>query len=605
MRKKEIRYNPVKPCSPFAPPNMDLSIAQLHASYRNGTATPRDVVHSLLGEIRQSDPAIWISILSEAQLDTYLSALEGESPDTLPLFGIPFAIKDNIDLAALPTTAGCPDYAYDPDKDATVVSSLIAAGAVPLGKTNLDQFATGLVGIRSPYGYPKNPFNDAFVPGGSSSGSAVAVARDLVSFSLGTDTAGSGRVPAGLNELVGLKPSFGLLSCNGVVPACRSLDCVSIFTKSAEDAKKVFRVAQGFDSDDEYSRPAGQSSWFAPDSFTFGVPQADQLQFFGNEEAKVLFAKAVDRLVLIGGNPVTVDFSAFLEAALLLYEGPWVAERFAAIETFLNEKPESVYPVTHSIIEGGGMPKAVDAFRSQYRLWELKRKADAILDRVDFIVTPTAGTAYTAAEVEAEPVKLNSNLGYYTNFMNLLDCCACAIPAGRLPSSGMPWGVTLFGRAFTDEALLGVSERYLSSDSQSDQALPDDWIEVVVCGAHMKGLPLNHQLTDRGARFLRETKSANCYRLFALPPVGSIPPRPGLIRTAPGEGSTFAVECWAVPASEFGSFVAAIPAPLGFGKVRLEDGREVCGFLCEEIDTRSAEDISHLSGWREYLESIA
>lgn len=597
--------NPARPYSPSAPPNMDLSISQLHTSYANGDTTPRDIISKLHEEIQASDSAIWISIVSEDRLEGYLAKLDGESPETLPLFGVPFAIKDNIDLEGSPTTAGCPDYSFDPDKDAFVVNSLIAAGAIPMGKTNLDQFATGLVGVRSPYGVPANPFNADYVPGGSSSGSAVAVARDLVTFSLGTDTAGSGRVPAGLNELIGVKPSFGLLSCSGVVPACRSLDCVSIFTKNPADAEIVLNAAKGFDSEDEYSRKPSQSHWFRADSFTFGVPEKDQLEFFGDSEAEALFYQGIERLKALGGTPVTIEFSAFLEAALLLYEGPWVSERFAAIESFLLEKPDSVYPVTRKIIEGGGTPKAVDAFRSQYRLKELKRKADSVLATVDLIVTPTAGTAYTVEEVEADPVKLNSNLGYYTNFMNLLDCCACAIPVGRLDAKGgVPWGITLFAPAFSDEALLSLSNQFLAPEKNYLPTLPEDWIEVVVCGAHMRGLPLNFQLTDRGARFLGEAKTADCYRLFALPATESIPPRPGITRTNDGEGNAYAVERWAVPADQFGSFVAAIPSPLGFGKVVIEDGNRVSGFLCEEIDTHDAENISHLSGWREYLESL-
>ena len=345
----------------------DLSIPSLHAAYRSGNLTPRALVASLRERIAASDPRIWISLTSEARLESVLSVLEKSSPDSLPLYGIPFAIKDNIDLASAATTAACPDFAFHPDKDATVVDRLISAGAIPMGKTNLDQFATGLVGVRSPYGTPENPFHPDFIPGGSSSGSAVAVARDLVSFSLGTDTAGSGRVPAGLNELIGLKPSLGLLSTKGVVPACRSLDCVSLFTKSAAEAATVLGVAAGFDPDDPYSRPQGESRWWRADDFTFGVPREDQLEFFGNDEAAALFAEALVRLESIGGRRVEIDFAPFLEAALLLYEGPWVAERFAAIEDFLRDHPESLHPVTRAIIEKGGDPRAVDGFRAQYR----------------------------------------------------------------------------------------------------------------------------------------------------------------------------------------------------------------------------------------------
>ncbi|NRB74124.1 MAG: allophanate hydrolase [Verrucomicrobiales bacterium] len=580
----------------------DLSILSLHQLYRDEALTPGELVAALRERIEASDPKIWIALTPDDRMESILRRLETESPDSLPLYGVPFAIKDNIDLGGTPTTAACPNYAFTPDKDATVVSLLIEAGAIPMGKTNLDQFATGLVGVRSPYGVPENPFNGEFIPGGSSSGSAVAVARDLCTFSLGTDTAGSGRVPAGLNELVGLKPSFGRLSCSGVVPACRSLDCVSIFSKIAADAKTVFDVAAAFDSADAYSREPDQTPWFPADAFTFGVPRADQLKFFGNKEAEHLFAEAVARLESLGGTQVEIDFSAFLEAALLLYEGPWVSERYAAIQGFIEEQPESLFPVTEAIISGGGAPKAVDAFRAQYRLRALKQRADALMATLDLIVTPTAGTAYTVAEVEADPVALNSNLGYYTNFMNLLDLSACAVPAGRLAGSGMPWGITLVGPAFADHALLTLADRFAGTDNLPLEP-PAEWIEIVVCGAHMRGLPLNHQLTDRGARFVSEAQTASCYQLLALPPEHGLPPRPGLIRRPEEDevGNTIEIEIWTLPASKLGSFVAAVPPPLGFGKVRLNDNRLLTGFLCESEVPEESVDITPLGGWRNYL----
>lgn len=584
--------------------SLDLSITALHAQYASGEFTPAKLVDQLKAAISESDPLIWISLTSDERMASILGNLEGESSQTKPLFGIPFAIKDNIDLAGNSTTAACPDYAYDPDKDATVVALLIEAGAIPMGKTNLDQFATGLVGVRSPYGFPKNPFNEDFIPGGSSSGSAVSVARDLVTFSLGTDTAGSGRIPAGLNELIGLKPTFGSLSCAGVVPACRSLDCVSIFTKDPDDAASVFSVAAQPDSDDAYSRAPSQTNWFPADNFTFGVPQAEQLKFFGDAEAEILFTEAVTKLESIGGTMVTIDFSALLEAALLLYEGPWVSERFAAIEEFITSQPESLFPVTHKIISGGGAPRAVDGFRAQYQLKELKRRADLVMASVDLIVTPTAGTAYTAAEVEADPVQLNSNLGYYTNFMNLLDLSACAIPAGRLASRGMPWGITLVAPALSDLALLDLANRFGGAES-SENSLPEDWIEVVVCGAHMRDLPLNHQLTDRGAYFLREDSTSSDYQLLALPPEHGLPPRPGLIRKEAGQGASIAVESWAIPADQFGSFVAGIPSPLGFGKLTLAGGKIVTGFICESAVPEGSTDITELGGWRAFLSAEA
>jgi len=449
--------------------------------------------------------------------------------------------------------------------------------------------------------------------GGSSSGSAVAVARGLVAFALGTDTAGSGRVPAALNELVGLKPSFGLLSCAGVVPACRSLDCVSFFARTAADAAAVFAVAAAFDPADAYSRPPGVSHWFPADDFVFATPPPSALDFFGCDEAAGLLDASLRRLEALGGRRLEIDFAPFLEAALLLYEGPWVSERYAAIERFLLERPGSLHPVTRAIISGGGAPRAVDAFRAHYRLRELKAAADRVLAAVDLAVAPTIGRPYTVAEVTADPVTLNSNLGRYTNFMNLLDLSACAVPAGRLPSSGVPWGVTFFAPAFADRALLALAERFLApeaedgpgadSDASRPGQLPPDWIELAVCGAHMRGLPLNPQLAERGARFLGEDRTAPEYRMFALPATGGLPPRPGLLRVAAGPGASLPLERWALPAAGFGTLAALVAAPLGFGKVVLASGREVTGFLCESRLPQGTIDITENGGWRRYLES--
>lgn len=586
-----------------------LSIATLHAAYREGSLTPRSLLAELrhrIATVGKMDPAIWISLTPPDLMETYLDALQEASPETHPLYGIPFAIKDNIDLAGVPTTAGCPDYAYLPEESATVVALLIQAGAIPLGKTNLDQFATGLVGVRSPYGIPQNPFNAEYIPGGSSSGSAVAVAWDLVTFALGTDTAGSGRVPAGLNGLIGLKPSLGLLSTKGVVPACRSLDCVSIFSRSTTDAAAVLAVVAKPDPRDAFSRAAGQSHWFSPRDFVFAVPEKEQLKWFGNTEAEGIYHAAIERLIACGGTKRTMDFSPFFEAARLLYEGPWVAERYAAIEDFLTRSPESLHPVTRSIISGGAKPQAYEAFRASYRLRELKQSADAFFREqgIDLLVTPTAGTAFRIDEVLAEPVARNSELGYYTNFMNLLDLSACAIPAGSLPTSGVPWGITLAAPAFAEKALLDLGAGLLKEDPANSATLPSDWVEVAVCGAHLRGLPLNGQLTDRGAKFLGEDMTSADYKLLALPATERIPPRPGLIRVATATGSSIALERWAVPAHLFGSFVAAIPAPLGFGKIRLANGREVTGFLCESEVPPGSVEITHLGGWRAYLASL-
>lgn len=438
---------------------MNLQISHLRHLYLSGALKPADLVKQLDAEIGGEDTRhIWIRRLQLNEMLAYAQKLEGKNPADLPLYGIPFAIKDNIDLAGIPTTAACPEYAYTPVKNATVVQKLIDAGAIPVGKTNLDQFATGLVGTRSPYGAVKNSFDPDYISGGSSAGSAVSVALGMASFSLGTDTAGSGRVPAAFNNLVGHKPTCGLLSTQGVVPACRTLDCVSIFALTAQDAATVLDSAQGFDEEDTYSRKAVSTelplSLDVP--FVFGVPRQDQLAFFGNTETPKLFQQAIKQLEAIGGKAVEIDFAPFLETARLLYEGPWVAERYAAIQDFFENKPDAIFPVTKKIIGGAIKFSAVDTYNSQYKLKALQRKADAVWNDIDLIVTPTAGTIYKIDEVNAEPVICNSNLGYYTNFMNLLDLSATAIPTG-FQSNGLPFGITICAPAFNDAQLLTLA----------------------------------------------------------------------------------------------------------------------------------------------------
>jgi allophanate hydrolase len=557
---------------------------------------------------------VWISRLTREQLQPYLEALQGRSPDELPLYAIPFAIKDNIDLAGHPTTAACAAYAYTPDESAFVVRCLVDAGAIPVGKTNLDQFATGLVGTRSPYGACLNSFDGRYIAGGSSSGSAVAVATGLVSFALGTDTAGSGRVPAAFNNIVGHKPTCGLVSTRGVVPACRSLDCVSIFALTTGDAGAVLKAASRYDSQDAYARRRPAGGWsFGAERFRFGVPREDQLAFFGNRDAQALFRRSVERLTQLGGEAVTVDFGPFLAAARLLYEGPWVAERYAAIEAFIEQQPGALLDVTREIIGAGNRARAVEVFKALYQLEEYRRKVEQCWRDVALVVTPTAGTIYPIDAVNADPVQLNSNLGYYTNFMNLLDCSAVAVPAG-FQADGLPFGVTLFAPAWADAALLALGDR-LHRGSVTDAGatgvpLPQPGVEtaalegylpVAVCGAHLSGLPLNRQLTERGAWLMQCTQTAPHYRLYALP--GGPPERPGLVRAA--NSGTIEVEVWALPADRVGSFLQLIPAPLGLGKVELADGGQVTGFICEPCGIEGAVDVTAYGGWRAYLENRA
>ncbi len=602
-------------------PKDSLDLHTLGRRLREGDLSPSDLVRGVLDRISaRGDDKVWIHQLPRAALMEHAAGLELRGPAGLPLYGIPFAIKDNIDLAGHPTTAACPDFAFVPAASAPVVQALVDAGAIPIGKTNLDQFATGLVGTRSPYGACGNAFNPKYVSGGSSSGSSVAVAAGLVSFSLGTDTAGSGRVPAAFNNLVGLKPTCGLLSARGVVPACRSLDCISIFALTGADAAEVLNVAAGFDPGDSYSRRPPMQSRTLPTSLAscrVGVPRADQLEFFGNTDAARLFFHAVATLEQQGARRVEIDFAPFLEAARLLYDGPWVAERYVGIRDFLNAHPESLFPVTRQIISGGVKPSAADFFAAQYRLKDLIRRTEPVWGEVDLIVTPTAGTIYTIDEVNADPVRLNSNLGTYTNFMNLMDLAAIAVPAGFLPT-GLPFGITLFAGAFTDASLcaLGAQAQRALVTQMGATGLPipveaspptraltpssQAMVRVAVCGAHMSGLPLNHQLTERGAVLEQRTRSAPAYRLFAL--TDFKPPRPGLLRAASGQtGAAIEVEVWQVPTEAFGSFVDGIPGPLGIGTVELEDGSTLRGFLCEAYAVDGAEEITSLGNWRKYV----
>ena len=597
---------------------LDLSISSLHRRYRDGDFTPAALIDLLWPALAAEDTHhTWISRLTRDQLALYLDALAGASVASHPLYGVPFAIKDNMDLAGLPTTAGCPAFAYVPERTATTVQRLIDAGAIPLGKTNLDQFATGLVGVRSPYGACRNSFDHDYVSGGSSSGSAVAVARGLASFSLGTDTAGSGRVPAAFNNLIGHKPTCGLLSTVGAVPACRSIDAVSIFAGTAEDAQRVLAVAAGFDAADPFSRralPYGFDFGGAA-RFRFGVPRARDLAFFGNADYERLFGAAVERMQALGGTAIEFDLQPFLEAARLLYEGPWVAERYAGIRAFFDAHAAEMHPVTREITAKSRDWSAADAYAALYRLKALKRITDAMWADVDCAITPTAGTHYRIDAVEADPIRLNATLGYYTNFMNLLDYAATAVPAGFVPG-GLPFGVTLFAPAHQDVPLLGLASRMQraavatigatgvplpAAEPVAVGPAPSGQVRVAVCGAHMSGLPLNPQLTSRGARLVGAAASAPVYRFYALP--GGPPMRPGMVRVAQG-GAAIDLEIWELPATEFGGFVAGIPAPLGIGMVDLADGSRVQGFVCEAYAVAQATDITALRSWRAYLASL-
>jgi allophanate hydrolase len=590
-----------------------FDLTSLRAAYASGAATPEEVALEALRRAEDSSrhPHVWIELLDREAILGFARALPAEP--SLPLYGLPFAIKDNIDLAGVPTTVACPDFTYIPTESATIVERLIAAGAIPIGKTNLDQFATGLTGTRTPYGAPECVFHPEFVSGGSSSGSAVAVAAGMVSFSLGTDTAGSGRVPAAFNNIVGHKPTRGLWSCRGVFPACRSLDCPTVFTLSCHDAQAVLDVLSAFDAADPFSVPAPAQRRAFPERFRFGVLRGSQRQFFGDTPAAELYERSVTRLAACGGEPVEFDYAPFATAAALLYAGPWVAERRWAIGDFFDTHPDSMHPVVRQVISASGKYDAVAVFDAQYRLAGFAQTIRKTWESLDLLLLPTTGTIYRRDEVLADPIQLNSNLGWYTNFVNLLDLSALAVPAG-FRENGLPFGVTLMAPAFYDQALLAVGARYhralggaagITPVQIIDQPVPvnqpgDTLIAVV--GAHLRGQPLNHQLTSRGARFIRQARTAPCYRLYALP--NTHPPKPGLVRVPGFAGPGIELEVWSLTESAFGSFVAEVPSPMVIGSVELADGSIVKSFLCEPWSTEGGEDVTAFGGWLAYRRSL-
>ena len=572
-----------------------FTLDALQAFYAGG-GSPVAIAEAVIARIQAvGDPATWISRPDDAALRKAAAALaEIPAAGRGPLFGVPFAVKDNIDVAGIPTTAACPDSAYTPAESAPAVARLLEAGALFIGKTNLDQFATGLVGVRSPYGTPRNAFNPAFIPGGSSSGSAVAVAAGTVAFSLGTDTAGSGRVPAMFNNLIGLKPTVGMIPTRGVVPACRSIDCVSIFALTVADAVAVLDVAAGYDAADPYSRSAPAIAPTSTSAPRFGVPLPHQREFLGDADAAARYEALIIRL----GAVELIDIEPYLEIARLLYDGPWVAERTAALRDWVLNRPDSLFPTTRAILAAGLERKSVDAFDAFHKLATNCRAMAPIWDRIDALVLPTAPTIWRLDEVAAEPVARNSDLGRYTNFVNLMDLAALAIPNG-FRADGMPVGVTLVGPAWSDHRLAEIAEGLLRQaphplGASGVTPVPKDCLPIVVIGAHMAGLPLNGQLTERGAVPLGPCQTSADYRFYRLP---GTPARPGLVRVAK-DGAAIAGEIWALPMAAVGGFLDLIPVPLGLGSVTLSDGRVLKGFLCEAAGIEGAKDITAHGGWR-------
>ena len=594
---------------------MTETVAAIVAAHRAGSQSPAQTVARTFKRIREhNDPAIFISLREERDAVAEAEALSAKDAGPLPLLGVPVAVKDNIDVAGLPTTAGCPAYAYTPTRDATVVARLRQAGAIVIGKTNLDQFATGLVGVRSPYGIPVNPMRADLIPGGSSSGSAVAVSAGLVPLSLGTDTAGSGRVPAMLNNIVGLKPSVGLISTTGVVPACRTLDCVSIFSLTVDDAMAALSVMAGPDSSDPFSRNRGVSRLGPfPGALRLGVPHDGQLIFFGDKAQEAAYQASLERWRSLGATLVSFDLEPFYETARLLYEGPWVTERYLVIRNLLASSPDAIHPVTREITIPGSRLSAADTFSALYRLQTLRRTAEHAFAAIDALVLPTAPTAYTTAQVLANPIELNSRLGTYTNFVNLLDLCGLALPSA-IRSDEIPFGITLLAPAGQDAFLASIGRVFQAQTKPTlgakgvamplladlDLALRGDEIPIAVVGAHLSGMVLNGELKALDGRLLEATSTAPDYRLYALP---TTPPKPGMLRVEAGSGTSIAVEVWALPAAAFGKFVAAIPPPLSIGTVRLKDGRSVKGFIVEPADVGGAKDISSFGGWRAYVKA--
>ena len=593
------------------------TVAAIVAAHRAGTMTPAQTIARTYQRIRDhGDAAVFISLRDEKDAIAEAENLTAwKDAANLPLFGVPVAVKDNIDALGFPTTAACPAFSYTPTHDATAVERLRAAGAIIIGKTNLDQFATGLVGVRSPYGIPKNPIREGLIPGGSSSGSATAVSAGLVPLSLGTDTAGSGRVPAMLNNIVGLKPSLGMISTAGLVPACRTLDCISVFALTVDDAALALSVMAGPDQADPFSRdrPFGAVTQF-PTNVRLGVPRSGQLIFFGDKKSEAAYDEALTRWTALGATLVAFDLEPFYETARLLYEGPWIAERYLVIRDLLASAPDAIHPVTREITTAGARLTAAETFSALYRLQGLRKIAERAFAHLDAMVLPTAPTVYSTAQVLANPIELNSRLGTYTNFVNLLDLCGLALPASMRPD-GAPFGITLLapagrdgflasiGRAFHADTRLSVGAKGIAQPALAPlPASGADEIPIAVVGAHLSGMALNGELKALNARLIEAAKTAPDYKLYAL---DTTPPKPGMLRVEAGKGSAIELEIWSLSASAFGKFVNAIPPPLSIGTIKLADGRCVKGFLAEPEVLAVARDISSYGGWRKFMAEAA
>lgn len=577
---------------------MPMGLKDLRSAYLTGAATPSEVVNAILEAIAAGDDAVWIDVVEADALRTRCDDLAAipNGPESLPLYGIPFAVKDNIDVCGRPTTAGCPGFSYVATATATVVALLERAGAILIGKTNLDQFATGLVGTRSPYGVPVNPHAPDHIPGGSSSGSAVAVARGLVTFALGTDTAGSGRVPAAMTGTLGLKPTRGLISTSGVVPACRSLDCVSVFASSAGDAAAVLDVVNVFDANDALALLPSQRNLHRPDEVTalrVGVPELEGV----DPDLAEAFATHVGGLASLGVDIVPIDLRPFEEAGRLLYDGPWLAERLAALGDFVEKHPDELLDVTHEVLAEGAKYTAADLFRARVELEGLRRQVEEVFGRVDAIAVPSVPVLATVADVAADPIGSNARLGRFTNFANLLELAAVAVPAGTV--DGVPVGFTLLGQALTELNLLRLADTYLGAGTLPVPPVTEP-VALAVAGAHLRGQPLHHRLVGADCRLLARTTTAPLYRCVALDTGGLTVPA-----LYPSEqGLPFEVEVYEIPRAYLRVLKEAAVPGLTIGEMRLADGRQVSGYRADPTIAPAGPDISHHGGWRAYLASL-
>ncbi|MDE5052672.1 allophanate hydrolase [Niallia taxi] len=573
-----------------------LSIHEIQAGYENGTLTPEALIELIIERAEaDKDFNIWISPPSWSFIRSYIDNLDLIDKEKSPLWGIPFAIKDNIDLAGVPTTAGCPDFAYTPEKSATIVQRLINAGAIPIGKTNLDQFATGLVGTRSPFGETQNALRPELISGGSSSGSAVSVARGQAAFSLGTDTAGSGRVPAALNGLIGFKPSLGAWPVKGVVPACASIDCVTVFSNNLQDTVFVDEVVRGFDKEDPWSKTVKREPSSLPKRLL--IPE-DLPEFYGPfaKEYEQAWQTALTKMNKLGILIEKIDVSYLLEAASVLYDGPWVAERWSDLGAFIEEHPNSSLTVTETVLRTGAKSAytASSLFQAMHKLQASKRKAHLQLEDA-VLIMPTAGGTWTRAEVRHEPIQTNSQMGLYTNHCNLLDLSAINIPSEPIEDT-LPFGITLFSGANDEHLITGLAAKFLNESPVPTQT---NTVTIAVCGLHMQGYPLEVQMKEHDAKFKRKTKTSANYQLIAL---NTAPAKPGLIRE-PHNGAEIDLELWEMPVEQLGAFVSLIPSPLSIGTIELKDGTFVKGFLCEQWAVDEGKDITRFGGWHQYSAS--